>query len=157
MQIERESEREPKPNRLCCFGSEEEEGFLLARERDRDVRPRQANRAAEEVWASQGIRGEGSLSQSHGNPRWREQRSKGRCPCHCNPFLSLSISYSLIGLSESTKLLCDWGFWVWLGCEFQWWVWFCEVGFLCFVLFLWKCELKSEGVVGSYWNGWIWL
>ncbi len=49
LQIERESEREPKPNRLCCFGSEEEEGFLLARERDRDVRPRQANRAAEEV------------------------------------------------------------------------------------------------------------
>jgi len=55
----------------------------LQRERERDViRLGQTDRAVEEVWASEGVWSEGSLPQSHGNPRWREQRSKGRCSCH---------------------------------------------------------------------------
>ena len=35
---------------------------------EKDVRPRQANRAAEEVRASEGVGSEGPLPQSHGNP-----------------------------------------------------------------------------------------
>jgi hypothetical protein len=39
--------------------------------------PRQANRAAEEVRASQRVQSQGSLPQNHGDSRRREQRSEG--------------------------------------------------------------------------------
>ena len=48
----------------------------------RDVRPRQTNRATEEVRAPEGIGSESSLPQSYGNPRRREQRSTRRCSRH---------------------------------------------------------------------------
>lgn len=62
---------------------------------ERDVRPRQANRAAEEVRASQGVGSEGTLSQGHGNPRRREQCSEGRRPRHRESFLALGHSFLL--------------------------------------------------------------
>ena len=55
----------------------------LVRREEEDVGPGQANRAAEEVRALEGVRSQGSLPQGHGDPRRREQRSTSRRTSHC--------------------------------------------------------------------------
>ena len=49
---------------------------------ERDVRPRPANRAAQEMRTAHGNWGEGALPQGNGNPRRREQCSARRCTSH---------------------------------------------------------------------------
>lgn len=43
------------------------------------------------------VGGQGSLSQSHGDPRWREQRSTRWCTCHRNYFFFSIFYYWFFG------------------------------------------------------------
>lgn len=108
--------------------------MILKRERERvkglgeNVRPRQANRAAEELRASQGVGGQVSLPQSHGNPRWREQRSKGWCTCHCNSpihplfpnFIVNLYSLSFFNFGLVPLILCEFMYVIDVKCSKGW-------------------------------------